>query len=210
MESSCRGYRYHDNQWSVPTWPVREDLRIWGTRKRSSGPDGQKVSWHLVFLVWAGCLNPGITQVWRWRRKLCWSWCYEMDQQLAWRLRSLKKTTVVDQLNNLKMIHGQLHTNILIVIANMISNSTRSFAFLIVSCRHGKSIKQSPRRLSGHHPGFQLQCIQKFFPKLCLILKEWFLTRFPPNFQERFLMSSASPEFVFWGPKIKQFCFKQV
>ena len=57
---------------------------------------------------------------------------------------------------------------------------------------------------------FVLQCIQKFFPKLCLILKEWFLTRFPPNFQERFLMSSASPEFVFWGPKIKQFCFKQV
>ena len=48
------------------------------------------------------------------------------------------------------------------------------------------------------------------FPKLCLILKEWFLTRFPPNFQERFLMSSASPEFVFWGPKIKQFCVKQV
>ena len=55
-----------------------------------------------------------------------------------------------------------------------------------------------------------LQCIQKFFPKLCLTGKEWFLTRFPPNFQERFLMSSASPEFVFWGPKIKQFCFKQV
>ena len=23
-------------------------------------------------------------------------------------------------------------------------------------------------------------------------------------------MSSASPEFVFWGPKIKQFCVKQV
>ena len=23
-------------------------------------------------------------------------------------------------------------------------------------------------------------------------------------------MSPASPEFVFWGPKIKQFCFKQV
>ena len=56
----------------------------------------------------------------------------------------------------------------------------------------------------------RVQCIQNFFPKFCLILKEWFLTRFPPNFQERFLMSSASPEFVFWGPKIKQFCFKQV
>ena len=39
---------------------------------------------------------------------------------------------------------------------------------------------------------------RNFFPKFCLILKEWFLTRFPPNFQERFLMSSASPEFVFW------------
>ena len=51
---------------------------------------------------------------------------------------------------------------------------------------------------------------RNLFPKLCLILKEWFLTRFPPNFQERFLMSSASPEFVFGGPKIKQFCFKQV
>ena len=51
---------------------------------------------------------------------------------------------------------------------------------------------------------------RNFFPKLCLILKEWFLTRFPPNFQERFLMFSASPEFVFWGPKIKQFCVKQV
>ena len=55
-----------------------------------------------------------------------------------------------------------------------------------------------------------LQCIQNFFPKLCLILKEWFLTRFPPNFQERFLMFSASPEFVFLGPTIKQFCVKQV
>ena len=41
-------------------------------------------------------------------------------------------------------------------------------------------------------------------------LKEWFLLRFPPNFQERFLMSSASPDFVFWAPKIKQFCFEQV
>ena len=48
------------------------------------------------------------------------------------------------------------------------------------------------------------------FQKFCLILKDWFLIRFPPNFQERFLMSSASPEFLFWGPKIKQFCFKQV
>ena len=48
------------------------------------------------------------------------------------------------------------------------------------------------------------------FHKLCLILTDWFLIRFPPNFQERFLMSSTSPEFVFWGPKIKQFCFKQV
>ena len=63
----------------------------------------------------------------------------------------------------------------------------------------------------------KLQCIQNFFPKFCLILKEWFLTRFPPNFQERFLMSSASPEHndslwhplhtkggyeisMFWGP----------
>ena len=50
---------------------------------------------------------------------------------------------------------------------------------------------------------------EMFFPKFCLILKEWFLTRFPLNFQERFFMSSASPEFVFCGPKIKQFCFKQ-
>ena len=49
-----------------------------------------------------------------------------------------------------------------------------------------------------------------FFPKFCLILKECFFARFPPNFQERFLMSSASPDFVFWGPKIKRFCFKQV
>ena len=48
------------------------------------------------------------------------------------------------------------------------------------------------------------------FHKLCLILKGCFLIRFPPNFQERFLMSSASPEFVFWGPEIKQLCFKQV
>ena len=55
-----------------------------------------------------------------------------------------------------------------------------------------------------------VQCIQKFFPKLSLIFIEWFLTRFSPNFQERFLMSSASPEFVFLGPKIKQFCGKQV
>ena len=31
-----------------------------------------------------------------------------------------------------------------------------------------------------------------------------------PNFLKRFLMSSASPEFVFWRPKTKQFCVKQV
>ena len=46
------------------------------------------------------------------------------------------------------------------------------------------------------------------FHKLCLIFKNWFFIRFPPNFQERFLMSSASPEFVFWGPKIKEFFFR--
>ena len=61
-----------------------------------------------------------------------------------------------------------------------------------------------------HSAGRQYSAFRNFFPKFCLILKEWFLTRFPPNFQERFLMSSASPEFVFWDPKIKQFCFKQV
>ena len=46
------------------------------------------------------------------------------------------------------------------------------------------------------------------FHKLCLILKDWYLIRFPPNFQERFLMPSANPEFVFGGLKIQQFCFK--
>ena len=38
---------------------------------------------------------------------------------------------------------------------------------------------------------------------LCLIFKDRFLIRFPPNFQERLLMFSASTEFVFWGPMKK-------
>ena len=42
-------------------------------------------------------------------------------------------------------------------------------------------------------PGYTNSAFRNFFPKLCLILKEWFLTGFPPNFQDRFLMSSASP-----------------
>ena len=52
-----------------------------------------------------------------------------------------------------------------------------------------------------------VQCIQLFFSDtlFALILKDWFLIRFPPNYGERFLMSSASPKFVFWGPKIKSF-----
>ena len=67
------------------------------------------------------------------------------------------------------------------------------------------------REMQGGGGGYKLySAFRNLFPKLCLILKEWFFTRFPPNFQERFLMSSASPEFVFGGPKIKQFCFKQV
>ena len=55
-----------------------------------------------------------------------------------------------------------------------------------------------------------LLCYSAFnfsFHKICLILTEWFLTRFPPNFQERFLMSSASPEFVFLGSKDKTVLF---
>ena len=48
-----------------------------------------------------------------------------------------------------------------------------------------------------------LQCIQLFFHKLCLIFKDRFLFRFPPNFQERLLMFRASPEFVFLGSKEK-------
>ena len=43
------------------------------------------------------------------------------------------------------------------------------------------------------------------FHKLCLIFKDRFLIRFPPNFQERLLLFSVSPEFIFWGPKKKQF-----
>ena len=60
------------------------------------------------------------------------------------------------------------------------------------------------------HTKYPYSAFNFSFHKFSLILKDWFLIRLPPNFQERFLMSSASPEFVFWGPKIKQFCFKQV
>ena len=74
--------------------------------------------------------------------------------------------------------------------------------FLKIPSGKTKYPKNHPKHLSS------CSAFRNLFPKLCLILKEWFLTRFPPNFQERFLMSSASPEFVFWGPKIKQFCFK--
>ena len=60
------------------------------------------------------------------------------------------------------------------------------------------------------HEKFVYNAFNFPFPKLCLILRDWFLIRFPANFQERFLISSASPNFVFLGgPKIKQFCFKQ-
>ena len=43
-----------------------------------------------------------------------------------------------------------------------------------------------------------LQCIQNFFPKLCLILKNRFLVRLSSNFQERLFMPSSSPEFLLW------------
>ena len=41
--------------------------------------------------------------------------------------------------------------------------------------------------------------------KLCLIFQDRFLIRFPPKFQERLLLFTASPEFVFWGPKKNSF-----
>ena len=43
-----------------------------------------------------------------------------------------------------------------------------------------------------------IQCIQNFFPKLCLILKKRFLVRLSSNFQERLLKPSSSPEFLLW------------
>ena len=42
-----------------------------------------------------------------------------------------------------------------------------------------------------------LQCIQFFFPKLCLILKNRFLARLSSNFQERLLMKYFMPQFIF-------------
>ena len=43
-----------------------------------------------------------------------------------------------------------------------------------------------------------IQCIQNFFPKLCLILKNRFLVRLSSNFQERLFMPLSSPEFLLW------------
>ena len=42
-----------------------------------------------------------------------------------------------------------------------------------------------------------IQCIQFFFPKLCLILKNRFLARLSSNFQERLLMKYFMPQFIF-------------
>ena len=36
-----------------------------------------------------------------------------------------------------------------------------------------------------------------FIPKLCLILKNLFLVRWSSNFQERLLMPSSMPQFIF-------------
>ena len=46
-------------------------------------------------------------------------------------------------------------------------------------------------------PRFSLQCIQFFFPKLCLILKNRFLAWLSSNFQERLLMKYFMPQFIF-------------
>ena len=43
-----------------------------------------------------------------------------------------------------------------------------------------------------------LQCIQKFFSQICLILKNRFLVRLSSNFQERLFMPFSRPEFLFW------------
>ena len=82
------------------------------------------------------------------------------------------------------------------------SNPSPLTSQLFVYHVHGQSLRGVDAKRAWEYSAFR-----NFFPKLCLILEEWFLTRFPPNFQERFLMSSASPEFVFWGPKIKQVLF---
>ena len=42
-----------------------------------------------------------------------------------------------------------------------------------------------------------IQCIQFFFPKLCLILKNRFLAWLSSNFQERLLMKYFMPQFIF-------------
>ena len=44
---------------------------------------------------------------------------------------------------------------------------------------------------------FYIQCIQFFFPKLCLILKNRFLAWLSSNFQKRLLMKYFMPQFVF-------------
>ena len=77
-------------------------------------------------------------------------------------------------------------------------------------CQHLVAGSSTQGRSHMHICQYMYSAFNFSFHKLCLILKDWFLIRFPPNFQERFLMSSASPEFIFWGPKIKQFYFKQV
>ena len=59
-------------------------------------------------------------------------------------------------------------------------------------------------RITCMHSAFKFS-----FHKRCLILKNQFLNRFPPTFQEKLLVqSSVNPEFVSWGPK--KHGFKQI
>ena len=48
---------------------------------------------------------------------------------------------------------------------------------------------------------------RNFFPKFCLILKEWFLTRFPPNFQGKIPYVLSKPRICFLGSKDKTVLF---
>ena len=52
-----------------------------------------------------------------------------------------------------------------------------------------------------------IQCIQKFFSQILFDFKRMVSHSISPNFQERFLISSASPEFVFLGSKDKTVLF---
>ena len=83
---------------------------------------------------------------------------------------------------------------------------------LFLSCEKQNEKRRTERKIfdSFHAKASQnsrLECFsysafRNFFPKLCLILKEWFLTRFPPYIQEDSLCSQQAPN-LFFGVQSK-------